>query len=55
VLQAAGQELYAKGGPAAGTPGSGAESADGGASKPGGKDDPTIIDAEVVDDGKKTS
>ncbi len=56
VMQAAGQELYAKGGPAAGAPGgAGPETAAGGAGKPGSKEDPTIIDAEVVDDGKKTS
>ncbi len=61
-MQAAGQELYAKGGPAgtgaAGGPGeSDAQGGEQGTDsrKPGSKDDATIIDAEVVDDGKKQS
>jgi molecular chaperone DnaK len=59
VMQAAGQELYAKGGPAGEAPGAagaaGGESTPGGQGKGGGKDDATIIDAEVVDDGRKQS
>ena len=61
-MQAAGQELYAKGAPAGTGPagGPGESDAQGGGQgkdsrKPGSKDDATIIDAEVVDDGKKQS
>ncbi|KAB2675586.1 MAG: molecular chaperone DnaK [Verrucomicrobia bacterium] len=60
VLQAAGQELYAKGGAEGGAAGagSGTGSADGGASAGGKPDDAKtgegpIIDAEVVDEKKK--